>query len=240
MTDEPMTPADEAEMLAAELALGLLEGEDRAQAMRRVLIDPDFARAVERWRAHFATLALDVAPVEPPAGGLARLQAAIAAPAATPAPIPANDNRRVRLWQGVAGLSSLVAAALIGVVLLRPVPPRVIAPAAPVLVAAIAPEDKAAPIAAAYDAGKGQLHLAAAILTDPAHSAELWIIAADGVPHSLGVLPPGHARTVAIDRQQAARFVPGSKLVVTREQLGGSPDGTPKGPAVAAGALISA
>ncbi|MFX7858309.1 anti-sigma factor, partial [Acinetobacter baumannii] len=69
--------------------------------------------------------------------------------------------------------------------------------------------------------------LAAAILTDPAHSAELWIIAADGVPHSLGVLPPGHARTVAIDRQQAARFVPGSKLVVTREQLGGSPDGTP-------------
>ncbi|MGJ3648552.1 anti-sigma factor [Sphingomonas sp. GlSt437] len=235
-----MTPADEADALAAELALGLLDGEERAEALRRVLRDPDFAREVERWRAHFATLAMDVPPVAPPESVFARLEAALGGPAPAATPAPTNDNRRVRLWQGMAGLSSLVAAALIGVVLLRPAPTTVVAPATPVLVAAIAPEDKAAPIAAAYDAGKSQLHLAAAVLTDPAHSAELWIIAADGVPHSLGVLPPGHARTVLIDHQQAARFVPGSKLVVTREQPGGSPDGTPKGPAIAAGALISA
>ncbi|MBL7372452.1 hypothetical protein INQ23_24295, partial [Escherichia coli] len=49
---EPMTP-EERDALAAELALGLLEGDARAQAMRLRLSDSDFAAAVEAWDGRF-------------------------------------------------------------------------------------------------------------------------------------------------------------------------------------------
>jgi anti-sigma-K factor RskA len=241
MTDEPILPPDDdAETLAAELALGLLEGEERAEAARRVLAEPDFARAVERWRAHFGVLVAEIAHAEPPPGLLARLESAIA-PRAVPQPPVANDNRRLRFWQGAAGLSGLAAAALVGVLLMQPPPhpPVVVTRAAPALIASIERDDKAGPIAAAYYPDRAELRLAASTLTDQQHSAELWLIAADGVPHSLGVLPPGAARIVTVDPANARRFVSGSKLVVTREQHGGSPDGTPKGPAIAAGALLA-
>lgn len=240
MTDEPALPADDRDALAAELALGLLTGDERATALRQVLEDPAFARAVEQWRAHFATLVDDVAPVEPPAGAFARLEAAIGS---APAAQVANDNARVRRWQMLTGLTGIAAVALAAITLTRPAPPTtppvVVTRAAPVLVATIASTEDAQPIGAAYYPDRHELRLAPSALADSAHSAELWIIAADGVPHSLGVLPPGQARHVTITPAQIALFVRGSKLVVTREQPGGSPDGKPKGPAIAAGPLLS-
>lgn len=252
MTDEPVLPpeppVDDAETMAAELALGLLQGAEHATAMRRVLSDPAFARAVERWRAHFAMLVDEVPAVEPPPAVLARLEAAIGGASTA----PANDNdaarirRSLRIWQGSAGAAGLVAAALVGVLLLRapPAPPPGVAPvivthAAPALIASIEPTDKTQPVAAVYYPERAELKLAAATLADDRHSAELWLIAADGVPHSLGIMPPGRPRIVSIDAANARRFIGGSKLVVTREQPGGSPDGTPKGPAIAAGSLLS-
>ena len=52
---ETMMPTDP-DVAAAELALGLLEGDDLAAALRRQLAEPAFAREVEQWRDHFATL----------------------------------------------------------------------------------------------------------------------------------------------------------------------------------------
>lgn len=238
MTDESMAlPDGGGDVTAAELALGLLEGAERSVAMRRLLSDPEFARDVAAWRAHFATLIPAIPDVAPPAAGLARLQAAIG-----DAPMAANENRPVRFWQGIAGLSGLAAAMLVAALVLRPpaMPPApaVIIQQSPALVATITPT-KGAPIAAVFYPDRGELRVAGATLTDSKHSAELWVIAVDGVPHSLGVLPAGQTGSVSITGDNARRFVAGSKLVVTAEQIGGSPDGTPKGPAVAAGPLMS-
>ena len=53
MTD-PIRPGPaEPDVAAAELALGLLDGEERAAALRRMLAEPGFAREVERWRDAF-------------------------------------------------------------------------------------------------------------------------------------------------------------------------------------------
>ena len=49
------------DMAAAELALGVLEGEERATALRRVLSEPAFAAEVERWRARRDAQAASVA-----------------------------------------------------------------------------------------------------------------------------------------------------------------------------------
>ena len=54
MTTEPEISG--ADVAAAELALGVLDGEERAAALRRMLAEPDFARDVERWRDHFAVM----------------------------------------------------------------------------------------------------------------------------------------------------------------------------------------
>ena len=57
----PDAPRDDSgpDMTAAELALGVLDGEERAAALRRVLADPVFAREVERWRRYLAALFAD-------------------------------------------------------------------------------------------------------------------------------------------------------------------------------------
>lgn len=226
---------------AAELALGLLDGAERAEALRRLLAEPDFAAEVEAWRAHFALLVPAVPEVAPPEGLLGRIEAAldggpVAPPAATTAPA-----KSARGWQWLAGASALLAATLAGVLILRPPPaPVVVArtPApAPILVAAIVATDGEAPaVPAVYEPARDLLRVAGTVPTDSAHSPELWVIAADKLPVSLGVIGQG-TNAVAIARAQQRRFVPGSQLVITAEAPGGSPDGKPHGPAVAAGAL---
>lgn len=50
------------DVLAAELSLGLLTGDELAQATRRARIDQTFAVLVEDWDIHFSILTNDTAP----------------------------------------------------------------------------------------------------------------------------------------------------------------------------------
>lgn len=237
--DDRQGDPGEAETQAAELALGLLEGPARAAALRRLLAEPSFAAEVERWRAHFALLVPQLPEIAAPGGAFARIESALDGRGAPP-PAPA---RAARGWQLLAGGASLLAATLAGVLILRPAPaPLVItrAPApAPLLAAAIVAIDGEAPaVAAIYEPGRDRLRVAGTVPTDATHSPELWVIAADKRPVSLGVLGSGR-NDVVVARTQKRRFVAGSQLVITAEARGGSPDGKPHGPAVGAGALQS-
>lgn len=237
MTDTPLPPDDDAPMtMAAEFALGLLEGDERVVAMRRLLAEPDFAAEVERWRDHFGLL-FDAWPeTAAPAHGAARIEAALA-----PKPVVANDNGGARLWQAIAGLSTAAAAVLLGFMILTPTavtPPVVNVAPNPVLIAAITPTAKGAPVAALYDPRSGALRIGAAALADGAHSAELWVIGAeDKKPHSLGVLRAAAETQIALRDVDRLRLIAGATLAITIEVPGGSPTGLPQGPLVAAGPL---
>jgi anti-sigma-K factor RskA len=238
---------DTPDMAAAELALGLLEGEERSRALRRVLAETGFAQDVERWRGHLAQL-FDLWPAIPaPAGVLERVEWSIDGPAAMAAPAP---PRRHFFWPAIAGVSSVAAAALLLVVVLRPIsyvphPVRPAAtPTAPVaavpakmLVASIDPVEKGTPVTAVYDPGSGALRLTAAALADANRSAELWVIGGDGVPHSLGLLRSSGGSSFAVNTANRARLAAGATLAVSLEPIGGSPTGLPTGPVVATGAL---
>ena len=229
-------PADD--LMAAELALGLLDGDERAVALRRMLAEPGFAREVEAWRVHFAQL-FDLWPgVEAPEDLVERIDSSLGGPGAV--------RRASRFpWPILAIASSALAACLLVVVAIRPAPqpaPVVFTQApvertGPVLVAALVDDDKTQ-IAAIFDPAKGAMRVASAPATPANRVAELWVIGADGVPHSLGVIAR-RANAMTVDPVNRARLAAGAVLAISVEPLGGSPTGLPTGPVVAKGALAS-
>jgi len=236
---------DAPDMTAAELALGVLDGEERAVALRRVLADPDFAREVERWRGHLAPW-FDQWPAIAAPDILARVERSLdQAPAAPVASLVTRPRPRSAIWPGVAALSSIAAAALLVVLVTRPLAPMSppqpapsgAAPHAPTLVASITPEGKGTPVTAIYDKNAGTIRLTEASLTSADHSAELWVIPADGTPHSLGVLRTQGATALTLRPENRQRIAAGAVLAVTVEPVGGSPSGLPTGPVVAKGVL---
>ena len=62
---------------AGELALGVLDAEERARAAARVEQDADFAKLVLAWSGRLAPLGGEIGPVEPPAGLRRRVATAV-------------------------------------------------------------------------------------------------------------------------------------------------------------------
>lgn len=237
--------AEERTVLAGELALGVLDGAERADALRLMLADPEFAREVERWRDRFAVW-FDEWPEATPDPALeARVVAALPGGSVDAGTrIAANDDARgpLRLWRGMAATATAAAAALLAVLLLQPdriSPPRAPSAAstpAP-LVAVLTPTGQGEPFAALVDRRTGAVTLAGALDVPPGRVAELWSIGTDATPRSLGLL--GRGATPRLDARPGTRalLAPGVTLAVSIEPSGGSPTGSPTGPVVASGAL---
>jgi len=219
------------DMAAAELALGVLEGEDRADALRRVLADPAFAREVDRWRDHFAVLFDHWPDAAAPPRVERRVMTGIA-----------PDRVAGRFWPAVAITASAMAAVLTGVLILRPSPamspPFAAAGSAITLVASLAPTRGGAAIPAIYDAGRQEIQIGAAALAEPGRAEELWIIPADGVPRSLGLLSASSRTTVQLTPAHRALIDAKVKLALSSEPAGGSPTGRPTGAILASGQFI--
>ena len=69
------------------------------------------------------------------------------------------------------------------------------------------------------------------------HSHQLWLVPAEGNPHSLGLVTPGDARRIAVPAALVRTFAADATIAISAEQEGGSPTGQPAGPIVATGKL---
>ncbi|PVX28245.1 anti-sigma factor [Sphingomonas pokkalii] len=227
---DPLLPDDAESVLAAELALGLLEGEELAAARRRQLADPAFAAAVERWALDFASLAQDVpeAAIDP------SLWDRIAGR------LPAADSRNLvlalRRWRALAVAASAAAAALLVILLLRPIPAPVVLPPEPAVVAQITGTEGAV-FAARYDAAQGMLHVRTEAMPATRLAPELWVIPAGGKPVSLGLVANRGGRDVAVAPGHRALLTEGATLAITMEEPANAPHAGPSGPPVAAGKI---
>jgi anti-sigma-K factor RskA len=234
-----MTPEDQ--FLAAELALGLLEGPELADARARLLTDPEFAAETAWWQQQFAALAEDAVPADPPAGLLEGIEQRLTAPLRV---VPA------RRWPWFAGgaLSGALAASLAALLLMpgpeviervteRVVEVPVAAP--PPLVAVLAPGEGTdrAPVAAVYDQQSRTLRLTATITVPADRAAELWRIGSDNVPRALGLLSPGNRASIRIEGDMVLQ--PDETIAISIEPVGGSPTGLPTGEVIAAGPLVT-
>ena len=235
-----MTPPDlletpggpDPDVAAAELALGLLEGDDRATALRRQLADPAFARDVERWREHFATLFAGSAERIPPADLVERIEAHLDQPRVS------RTTASPGFWRPLALASSLAAASLAGLLMIRTETASVVPPSAPQaqMIAALSHEGSTTPLAAYYDPTAQLVRMPGPMPIPAGRSAQLWAIESGKPPVPLGLFRIVGATVVADARSKAAMHA-GVTLAISLEPIGGSPTGKPTGPVVASGAL---
>ena len=217
-----MSDDQDRDLLAAEYALGSLEGEERGEAERLLATDPAFARSVAVWQQRLTPLAAHIAPVATPADLWPRIEASIG-PTADILPF----RRRVRFWQATSAGALAIAASLAAFMLMhQPEQPRI---------ALLSPLAGGAPVLMATAERNGGLVLrpTAAITVPTDKDLELWALPqGETRPRSLGVLP-------AAGRQLTASLAPNTQLLVSLEPKGGSPTGLPTGPVLFGGWLTS-
>lgn len=242
MTDDRTRPEDDA-ALAAEYALGLLEGEERARAGRLAGADSTFRAEVQRWLGRFGPMLDQVAPVAPPSELWTRIENATTAPAQSSNVHPLQ--RKLTMWRGVAAAMTALAASLALILLFRPAtvvpvtkPPQ-LAPAP--MVARLSAGQQVA-LVASWDSQRRQLLIASAagLHLQPSRSHELWVIPAGGKPRSLGVMPETAQAMMHLPLDAGKLMAVGATIAVSVEPRGGSPTGAPTGPVVASGTLEAA
>lgn len=234
----------ERDLLAAEHALGLLDGEELLEARGLEATDAGFARAVADWQERFAPLFEEIGEAAPSAETWDRIRAAIAAEGDADTVVPLR--RKVGFWKGMTAAASALAASLALVVVYDatrpptvPTPVERPTPAASVMVASLMAEDRTMVLSAAYRADDRSLMLMPGdMAAEPNRSHELWIIPADGTPRSLGVIQNEQAR-IAVDPAMASYFGDSATLAVSVEPPGGSPGALPTGPVIATGQLLN-
>lgn len=251
MTSE-LTPEDR-DFLAGEYVLGLLEGEDLLRARALLARDPAFAGEVAFWEDCFSPL-FDVAPERPaPATVWPAVAAQIAQPMDGSAGGSGNGGasnvidlqRRLTRWRGIASLAMAAAASLVLVLLVGPALREPVAPttseteteaARPMLAANIPIADTPLRLALTYVPERDSVTVSASGLApDGVHDHELWLIDRQGGLHSLGVVVPGAETSHSVPAELEPELQPGARLVLTREPLGGKPEGMDAGPVVAEG-----
>lgn len=229
---EPLSP--DQDLLAAELALGVLEDEARAEALRLALANPVFAAAVDAWRGRLEPLGDDFAEAIPP-----DLWPAIEAR------LERRDDGAVgqlRFWRWSAIGSSALAASLAALLVFAPAPEPVtvvkeVVRAPDQMAVAQLGGEAGASLAANYDPGQGMLRIRALEMPASELAPELWVIPADGVPRSLGLVGAQGTTSVAIPTRLRALIVDGATLAVTMEPVAGAPHAAPSSAPVATGRI---
>jgi anti-sigma-K factor RskA len=217
------------ELSAAEYALGVLAGAERATAAQRVARDRAFAALVAAWEQRFAPWAAEIREVAPPPQVWERIAAQL----------PEAQRQRPRFWQSLVfwrgfGIVSALAAACLAVLLYLSTASQQVA-----LVASIEGDGQRI-FVAVIDLKRAAITVVpAAYRPDPTRVPELWLVPPGGNPLPLGVLPSDHPTQIALPATFANQARHDAGLAVSLEPPGGSPTGQPTGPVIGSGKLTN-
>jgi anti-sigma-K factor RskA len=227
------------DLLAAEYVLGVLEGAERDEVIRRADRDNALSAAIAEWEERLAPLGTIVPPVAAPAVLWQRIETSCGLMAAplSPETEPARAVKAsgfwdaLGFWRGATALGfGLAAAIAVVAVINRPPTPSPAAPPEIPLASAVL----ASPKAGEAPAFVAEANADKTIMLKPLERVaiasgkdlELWALP-DGatVPQPLGVIGAA-GQTVALP---PSLHGPG-QLMVSLEQKGGSSTGLPQGP----------
>lgn len=224
--DAILTPQQQDEVLAAELALGLLEGAEAQQAHARLAQDGDFAARVRDWQERLAGLAEDLVPVMPPLRARQRIREELGHIAP---PLSKLPDARIRWWQRpLRLLSAIVAVAALALVLGLPL---LRGPDLPTYQAEMVSGDSAMRVMARLKGARLEVAMQQGRMRQ-GRDLEIWWIKPDGSPPvSLGLVP--HQGMMRMELPPGLVMVQGVRIALSDEPAGGSPGGQATGPIVA-------
>jgi anti-sigma-K factor RskA len=208
---EPIDEPGSDDVLAGELALGVLRDEERAAGLRRMVAEPTLARSVAVWQERLAPLLLDIPAAVAPEDAWRRLDQALA---------PMAPVAAVRRWRIASAVATAVAACLALLLVTRPVPvtPPPPPPPAPERLLAQVPGAAGAPIVSAqFDAATGALRVRTSNLPTGARAPELWVIVGDAAPRSLGIVTLNGASDYRPEPALRRALIDGAIIAVTLE-----------------------
>ena len=237
--------------LAADYALGALDGAGMRAAELRLQREPQFERAVSAWRDLLSPLNEVITPAVPDDTVWSRIEQAIDPVVASPVmPAPARSLwASLGLWRGLTAAATCVATVAVALLVTRPAPdapsPAVAmqTPAAPgtLLTAAMSATGKPAVLLnATFDPVRGAVILTPAS-ADRSHgkTPEMWLIIGKDAPRSLGLIdlhgPLAHPIPIGLRPLMGK----GATLAISLEPAGGSPTGAPTGPVIMTGKLAA-
>ena len=210
-------------LLVAEYALGLLNEDEAVAFEARLQREPKLRSDYQNWSEHFASLYDDVKEVEPPSALKANIQNRLF----PQAPVDSTETRSKSspwFWP-VNWVSSLLLATLIGFVFYQSQQELFQAQYR----ANLQTENQSLEVVASYDSARNLLRVSSIKgLPASGRSHELWLIAGDNPPVSLGVLSEIDDKSIALTEHDSSVVV-GSTLAISDEPAGGSPTGSPTG-----------
>lgn len=230
MTDDIDT--EDEMVLAAEYALGLLSPAEESAIEDLLSVDPEMRDHYAKWTESFANLTDDVAPVSPPAAVEDRINEALFGPAKKKISLFARFGfARFGALNPVSG--GVVAAA---VVLFALSQSNFLRDDVPSFVAEVVSDDASFVVLARIDADISSLQMdRQAGGARVGRALEVWLVAGDYPPISLGVWPKGEIKTTFAITVAIPWEIEDCVLVISDEPLGGSQTGAPTGDLLAVG-----
>jgi anti-sigma-K factor RskA len=222
------------ELLAAEYALGVLAGQDRAAAERRIARDRAFAAMVAAWEQRLAPWAANIADVAPPPDIWDRIAADL------PAQLPQRAGfwNSLAFWRGFAIAGALATACLAALVYFGFITQQ------PPLIATV--ESGGRPLfVATIDTKRRTIAVVpAAFIPDPTRIPELWLLGEGHPPLAIGPLSADRTVVIALsselaDKTLADKAKGKAALAVSLELPNASLKEGPKGPVIGQGTLTN-
>ena len=219
---------------AAEYVLGVLSPDERSSFERQLQQDSSLRTEVEYWERRLGVLADEVSPVEPPPQTWVNIEKRL------------NDSvtrtehkslwTSLPFWRWTALASGALAAACLAMLLVLQRTQDVNSP----LVAKLDASGGQTPFIAAVASTRDAVTIIPAALTQANQRAlELWLLAPNTKPISLGLVEPHRAIHIRIPAELIPHMTSQTSLAISLEPSGGSPTGQPTGPVIATGKLTN-
>ncbi|HEV2546860.1 MAG TPA: anti-sigma factor [Stellaceae bacterium] len=226
-----MIPVDreELDIVAGEYVAGVLDAEAAREVETALAGNGELREMVAAWERRLHPLTRLADEAEPPPDLWERIAVRLDAGAA---PASHSAQKTLALWRWSTVAAAAVAAALALYIALAP--PK----AGPSLVAVMHPPQGDELVWVATASGDGlRLRPVAAASPPPDRAFELWAIAPNSKPQSLGVVPTQGRFDLAVDPSVVRS---GTTLALSVEPKTGSPTGQPTGAVVFIGTLVAA
>ena len=251
-----------ADLLAGEYVLGVLDADQRSEALGRIERDPGFARLVADWEQRLAPLLAGVDGTEVPSHLWPRIRTRLGWSAVD----AQGDTARPSLWQSAGfwrAATGLAAAAALAAVVIGPLglfrgddlpvtgsgpiaveptpPPPIEDPSAPKPVTTLARDDGSPGWLASVNPDDGTVLMVPVPAPADAEGRvpELWLIAPGDSAKSLGIVSIDRSHTVKVPDTLRRALAKGAVLAITLEPVGGAPQGIATGPIVAKGDIVT-